>query len=132
MTITNKDNSEIGRTFEAVFNAQLRIAKFPFDLYPSDQEGRCHKVAVFIALNSDSFGLKPKHRMSMSTTVQCMVQHLHGNGVNETEHVLLITSSWNPRVLREWKSTIEKAQLSEFRILRRIENGWEELNGLVV
>lgn len=130
MAIANDDDAEIGRTFEAVFNRQLRMSEFPFNLYPSDHVGDCQEIAVFVALNSPSFGLKTEHRMSMSKAVQRLVQHLHGGCVNRTKHVLLITSSWNPKALKEWKSTIEKAQLIEFRVLRRIEHGWEEFDGL--
>ena len=124
----NDSDEVVGKAFQEVFDGYARMSSLPYNLIPSDEEGKCKEVAVFVALDAKSMKLKPKHRMSFKEALERIVQHVQGTCAGTTKHILLITSSMDADELAPWLGNIRNFGDVKFDILLRTGNTWKEMD----
>ena len=123
-----ENDALVGKAFQEVFDGYARMSFFPYKLIPSDEEGDCKEVAVFVALDAKSMKLKPKHRMSFKEALERIVQHVQGTCAGTTKHILLITSSMDADDLAPWLGNIRNFGDVKFDILLRTGSTWKEMD----
>ena len=98
-----------------------------FNLYPSEVEGDCRPLAVFLALDAAPFKVRGLKTLSFAHALQAMVQHQQGGCEGVTREMLLVTSSWDAEMYQPWLGNFRRmARTCTIRMAQWTGSGWLE------
>lgn len=77
-----------------------------WNLYPSDLSGPCQPKGVFFAVDAPEFGMKRKETLDLQTALHAMVQRAQGRCAHVNKEIVLVTTSWDARIVGPWQGNL--------------------------
>lgn len=76
-----------------------------WNVYPSDLSGPCRPKGLFFAVDAPGFGMK-KGTLDLETALHAMVQRAQGRCAKVNRETVLVTTSWDARIVGPWQGNL--------------------------